>query len=61
MSATEMKFRCPTCRKAVERTSDYFPFCSDRCKTTDLGRWAAGEYSIPGENAYIPDDSEGHF
>jgi uncharacterized protein len=23
------------------------PFCSERCKMADLGRWLAGGYSIP--------------
>jgi endogenous inhibitor of DNA gyrase (YacG/DUF329 family) len=24
-----------------------FPFCSERCKLIDLGRWADGRYQIP--------------
>ncbi len=24
-----------------------FPFCSDRCKLIDLGRWIDGSYSVP--------------
>jgi len=56
----ESRFRCPTCKKPVKRSSEYFPFCSGRCKTTDLGRWAAGDYSIPGEAAFIPDSPEGY-
>ena len=23
-----------------------FPFCSDRCRLIDLGKWASGEYRI---------------
>jgi uncharacterized protein len=23
------------------------PFCSDRCRQIDLGKWASGEYVIP--------------
>jgi hypothetical protein len=23
------------------------PFCSERCKLADLGRWLGGEYRIP--------------
>jgi hypothetical protein len=23
-----------------------FPFCSDRCRRIDLGKWAMGEYKI---------------
>jgi endogenous inhibitor of DNA gyrase (YacG/DUF329 family) len=27
------------------------PFCSERCKIQDLGRWASDAYRIPGEKA----------
>ncbi len=37
---------CPTCRKVVLATDDYFPFCSDRCRILDLGKWASGDYKI---------------
>ncbi|HVP64391.1 MAG TPA: DNA gyrase inhibitor YacG, partial [candidate division Zixibacteria bacterium] len=36
--------RCPTCRKLVLRTDPEFPFCSERCRTIDLGKWASGGY-----------------
>ena len=32
----------------------YRPFCSQRCKTMDLGAWADGSYSIP--TALKPED-----
>ncbi len=38
--------RCPTCRKIVLRSDLGFPFCSDRCRLIDLGRWASGGYVI---------------
>ena len=37
---------CPTCRKVVLATDKDFPFCSDRCRVLDLGKWASGEYKI---------------
>jgi endogenous inhibitor of DNA gyrase (YacG/DUF329 family) len=44
--------RCPICQKAFEiRALDdlpSFPFCSERCRLIDLGRWADGSYVIPG-------------
>jgi hypothetical protein len=52
------RFYCPTCKKAVERSGEDFPFCSDRCRQIDLGRWADGSYSIPGESVSIPDRDE---
>ena len=38
--------RCPTCRKIVLRTEPDFPFCSERCRLIDLGKWASGGYVI---------------
>jgi len=38
--------RCPICRTIVLRTQVDFPFCSDRCRTIDLGKWASGGYVI---------------
>ena len=38
--------RCPTCRTPVSAESEDVPFCSDRCRLIDLGKWAAGEYKI---------------
>ncbi len=36
--------RCPICRKIVLRSEPEFPFCSERCRTIDLGKWASGAY-----------------
>jgi endogenous inhibitor of DNA gyrase (YacG/DUF329 family) len=38
--------RCPTCGMLVCRTDEDFPFCSDRCRKIDLGKWAMGVYKI---------------
>jgi len=40
------KLKCPTCKKPVSRTAEDFPFCSDRCRKIDLGKWASGAYVI---------------
>ena len=37
---------CPTCRKVVLASNDDFPFCSDRCRILDIGKWASGDYKI---------------
>jgi len=37
---------CPICRKEVPLDSSNVPFCSDRCRTIDLGKWASGDYKI---------------
>jgi endogenous inhibitor of DNA gyrase (YacG/DUF329 family) len=38
--------RCPTCKKLVLRSDPEFPFCSERCRLIDLGKWASGGYVI---------------
>jgi len=40
--------RCPICRKEVDISNQFVPFCSERCKLIDLGNWASGKYVIPG-------------
>jgi uncharacterized protein len=60
----EVTLRCPICNAEVEKPGpasapasatpprkSYFPFCSDRCRMVDLGRWLTGQYVIPGETA----------
>lgn len=41
---TEPAPACPICGEPSRRAST--PFCSDRCRMVDLGRWLRGEYVI---------------
>jgi len=41
-----VSLRCPTCRTIVLRDEPDFPFCSERCRLIDLGKWASGAYVI---------------
>ncbi|HTM90704.1 MAG TPA: DNA gyrase inhibitor YacG [Terriglobales bacterium] len=41
-----LSLRCPTCKKLVLRKDPEFPFCSERCRLIDLGKWASGGYVI---------------
>jgi endogenous inhibitor of DNA gyrase (YacG/DUF329 family) len=45
------KFLCPICKIEIDETdpklSSLYPFCSERCKLIDLGRWLNGRYQIP--------------
>jgi endogenous inhibitor of DNA gyrase (YacG/DUF329 family) len=53
-----MQRRCPVCKKEIEwEGNPWRPFCSERCRITDLGKWAADEYRIPGEK--IDHDKQG--
>ena len=41
---------CPICKKLLVGEgvlqSEYFPFCSERCRNVDLFRWSEGKYAI---------------
>jgi endogenous inhibitor of DNA gyrase (YacG/DUF329 family) len=47
----------PLCVYCREREVEirYRPFCSERCKLADLGRWLGGDYRIPDEPADTAD------
>ncbi|HUI45803.1 MAG TPA: DNA gyrase inhibitor YacG [Nitrospirota bacterium] len=51
---------CPICRKkAAWENNPFRPFCSERCRLIDLGKWASDEYRIPGEKKDLPAEDEG--
>ena len=39
--------QCPICAAAGDPTGRLSPFCSERCKWIDLGRWFSGAYRVP--------------
>ena len=49
-------YTCPTCSKSITVTrkeeAPFRPFCCERCKMVDLGRWLDGTYVI-----HEPDES----
>lgn len=46
---------CPVCDTEFDKaTSTALPFCSDRCRLIDLGRWLDEDYGLPS----IPDPDE---
>jgi endogenous inhibitor of DNA gyrase (YacG/DUF329 family) len=56
---------CPICKKNVQSGDPEAPFCSERCRTIDLGNWASEKYviSTPARPQDLPepdddDDSE---
>ena len=40
--------KCPICKKpSPPKTANRcYPFCSDRCRLVDLGKWLAEDYTI---------------
>ena len=54
---TTRELRCPVCEKLIDpATSPAMPFCSERCRKIDLGRWLRESYSVPIERP--EEDSE---
>jgi endogenous inhibitor of DNA gyrase (YacG/DUF329 family) len=47
---------CPQCEAPVPADSRWRPFCSERCKMSDLGAWFSGRYAIPADSP--PDTPE---
>jgi endogenous inhibitor of DNA gyrase (YacG/DUF329 family) len=49
--------RCPICKKETPWDGNEFrPFCSERCRLIDLGKWASDEYRVAGEKKEMPDE-----
>lgn len=47
--------RCPTCKTEFQQAeSDALPFCCERCRTIDLGRWLDEGYGLPA----VPDPDD---
>lgn len=51
-----LRVKCPICKKPVKGTAADFPFCSERCRTIDLGKWASGGYVV---SSPVTDAEEG--
>ncbi len=48
--------KCPICKKVITSEDNPFrPFCSERCRVIDLGKWASEDYRIAGEKKDLPD------
>jgi len=43
----EREMKCPICGEPTTwKDNPERPFCSERCRIIDLGRWASEEYSV---------------
>jgi endogenous inhibitor of DNA gyrase (YacG/DUF329 family) len=46
--------KCPICKRDVDdkqrdAKGSPYPFCTERCKLIDLGRWLSDAYQVPVE------------
>jgi hypothetical protein len=48
-----IRVRCPVCERSLPGPGraawPQFPFCSERCRLIDLGRWLGEEYRLKPE------------
>jgi endogenous inhibitor of DNA gyrase (YacG/DUF329 family) len=52
--------RCPTCEREFQPAdSAALPFCSDRCRLIDLGRWLEEGYALPEVTEVEDDETDG--
>jgi uncharacterized protein len=52
-------YRCVICQKETRYAGalpELYPFCSDRCKMVDLGRWFRESYTI--DRDLSPDEAD---
>jgi hypothetical protein len=54
------RVHCPICQKNLEVRDlaewPNFPFCSERCRIIDLGRWLGEQYRVSASPAEEPED-----
>jgi endogenous inhibitor of DNA gyrase (YacG/DUF329 family) len=50
-----IRIKCPNCKQPVQSDAADFPFCSERCRLIDLGKWASGQYVV---SSPLLDESE---
>jgi len=56
----EFVVHCSLCGKPFdERVARYMPFCSERCKMIDLGRWLDEAYGLPHDPTDEPTEPPG--
>lgn len=54
-----MNVRCPKCNESFSYySSEFRPFCSERCKQVDLGNWFTENYRVPSKENLSEDDVE---
>lgn len=54
-----LKVNCPRCKESFEYySSEFRPFCSDKCKMIDLGLWLTENYKVPSQKPLDETDLE---
>lgn len=46
----KLEVTCPTCKKKFNYfSSEFRPFCSEKCRLIDLGQWLTESYTVPAQ------------
>lgn len=44
----KFEVKCPNCKKKFDYySSEFRPFCCEKCKLIDLGQWLTESYAVP--------------
>jgi len=53
--------KCPTCEKQFSYyTSEFRPFCCEKCKLIDLGHWFKESYKVPTKEEHPKSEKGNH-
>lgn len=53
-----LSVKCPQCKKEFNYySSEFRPFCSEKCRLIDLGQWLSESYSVPAQKM-TPEEAE---
>ena len=59
MKKKNIQIKCPQCKTQFEYYSSKFrPFCCEKCRMIDLGKWFNEEYNIPSSSPELDDFNE---
>ncbi|WP_040314748.1 DNA gyrase inhibitor YacG [Bacteriovorax sp. BAL6_X] len=54
-----LKVKCPECSKEFNYySSEFRPFCSEKCKMVDLGMWLTENYTVASQEPLSESDLE---
>jgi len=54
-----LKVKCPTCKDEFNYySSEFRPFCTERCQMIDMGGWFNESYALPSKEALSDEDIE---
>lgn len=57
MTKKKLEVKCPKCKKKFNYySSEFRPFCTERCKMVDLGHWFDESYAVASENPLTEED-----